>query len=135
MRTPIAHALAWPERISAGVEFLDLVRTARLDFHAPDHDRFRCLGLAQGAARSGGLAPVLLNAANEVAVEAFLERRLNFLEIAAVIEAVVSRGAEGVIGGLDDVLAADAQGRQLARERIFGPRAATRAESLRGARA
>ena len=70
-----------------------------------------------------------------MAVEAFLEGRLNFLEIAAVIEAVVSKGAEGVIRGLDDVLAADAQGRQLARERIFGPRAATRTESVRGARA
>jgi 1-deoxy-D-xylulose-5-phosphate reductoisomerase len=136
MRTPIAHALAWPERMASGVEFLDLVRTARLDFQAPDHDKFRCLALAQAAARAGGLAPVVLNAANEVAVQAFLDRQLNFLQIAAVIEAVVTKCTEGAIGGLDDVLAADAEGRHLARERIFGSRAAaTTSESVRGAHA
>ncbi len=132
MRTPIAHALAWPERIDSGVEFLDLLKTGRLEFLAPDHDRFRCLALAQAAARAGGLHPVLLNAANEVAVQAFLERRLNFPGIATVIEAVVERGAGGAIGGLDDVLAADAEGRQRARERIVG---ITRSESVRGAHA
>jgi 1-deoxy-D-xylulose-5-phosphate reductoisomerase len=132
MRTPIAHALAWPERIDSGVEFLDLLRAGRLDFQAPDYDRFRCLALAQEAARAGGLQPVLLNAANEVAVQAFLERRLNFPGIAAVIEAVVERGAGGSIGGLDDVLAADAEGRQRARERIVG---ITTSESVRGAHA
>src|SRR6202007_1555428 len=86
MRTPIAHALAWPERIDSGVQFLDLLKVGRLDFQPPDYQRFRCLALAQAAARAGGLHPVLLNAANEVAVEAFLERRLNFPGIAAVIE-------------------------------------------------
>ena len=120
MRTPIAHALAWPERIPAGVEFLDLLKAGRLDFRAPDYDKFRCLALAQAAARAGGLHPVVLNAANEVAVEAFLERRLNFPGIAAVIEAVVQRSAGGAVGGLDDVLAADAEGRPRARERIVG---------------
>ena len=118
MRTPIAHALAWPERISSGVEFLDLLKTGRLDFRTPDTNRFRCLALAQAAARAGGLHPVVLNAANEVAVQAFLERRLNFPGIAAVIEAVVERGPGGAIGGLDDVLAADAEGRVRAHERI-----------------
>ncbi len=118
MRTPIAHALAWPERISSGVEFLDLIRTARLDFRAPDHDKFRCLGLAQAAARAGGLQPAVLNAANEVAVEAFLERRLNFIQIAAVIEAVLTRSTAGAIGGLDDVMAADAEARRYTRERL-----------------
>ena len=132
MRTPIAHALAWPERIDSGVEFLDLLKAGRLDFQAPDYDRFRCLALAQAAARAGGLHPVLLNAANEVAVQAFLERRLNFPGIAAVIEAVVERGAGGPIGGLEDVLAADAEGRQRACERIVG---ITRSESVRGAHA
>jgi 1-deoxy-D-xylulose-5-phosphate reductoisomerase len=132
MRTPIAHALAWPERIGSGVEFLDLLKAGRLDFQAPDYDRFRCLALAQVAARAGGLHPVLLNAANEVAVQAFLERRLNFPGIAAVIEAVVERGAGGAIGGLEDVLAADAEGRQRACERIVG---ITRSESVRGAHA
>ncbi len=118
MRTPIAHALAWPERIASGVEFLDLIRTARLDFRAPDHAKFRCLGLAQEAARAGGLQPVILNAVNEVAVQAFLERRLNFIEIATVIEAVITKSGGGEIGGLDDVLAADAQARHLADERL-----------------
>jgi 1-deoxy-D-xylulose-5-phosphate reductoisomerase len=132
MRTPIAHALAWPERIDSGVEFLDLLKAGRLDFQAPDYDRFRCLALAQAAARAGGLHPVLLNAANEVAVQAFLERRLNFPGIAAVIEAVVERGTGGPIGGLEDVLAADAEGRQRACERIVG---ITRSESVRGAHA
>jgi len=120
MRTPIAHALAWPERISSGVEFLDLLKAGRLDFRAPDTDKFPCLALAQAAARAGGLDPVVLNAANEVAVQAFLERRLNFPGIAAVIEAVVQRSTGGTIGGLEDVLAADAEGRVRAREQIVG---------------
>jgi 1-deoxy-D-xylulose-5-phosphate reductoisomerase len=132
MRTPIAHALAWPERIDSGVAFLDLLKTGRLEFQPPDYDRFRCLALAQAAARAGGLHPVLLNAANEVAVQAFLERRLNFPGIAAVIEAVVERGTGGAIGGLEDVLAADAEGRQRASERIVR---ITRSESVRGAHA
>jgi 1-deoxy-D-xylulose-5-phosphate reductoisomerase len=123
MRTPIAHALAWPDRIASGVEFLDLVRTARLDFRAPDPDKFRCLALAQAAARAGGLAPAVLNAANEVAVQAFLDRQLNFLEIATVIETVVAQCGGGDVGSLEDVLAADAESRQRARERIFGSRA------------
>jgi 1-deoxy-D-xylulose-5-phosphate reductoisomerase len=132
MRTPIAYGLGWPERICAGVEFLDLLKAGHLDFHAPDYDKFRCLALARAAALAGGLQPVTLNAANEVAVQAFLERRLNFPGIAAVIEAVMERGAGGAIGGLDDVLAADAEGRQRARERIGG---VTRSGSVRDARA
>ena len=73
MRTPIAHALAWPQRVSSGVEFLDLIRTARLEFCAPDNERFRGLALARAAAQAGGLQPAILNAANEVAVQAFLD--------------------------------------------------------------
>jgi 1-deoxy-D-xylulose-5-phosphate reductoisomerase len=114
MRTPIAHALAWPERIEAGVQALDLVRAARLDFRAPDTVKFRCLALAQAAARPGGLDPVVLNAANEVAVHAFLDGRLNFPDIAAVIETVITKLAGGTIRGLDDVLQADAEARSLA---------------------
>jgi 1-deoxy-D-xylulose-5-phosphate reductoisomerase len=132
MRTPIAHALAWPERIDSGVEFLDLLKAGRLDFRAPDTEKFPCLALAQAAARAGGQHPVLLNAANEVAVEAFLERRLNFPGIAAVIEAVVQRGSGGALGGLDEVLAADAEGRAHAREQILGM---TRSASMKGAHA
>jgi 1-deoxy-D-xylulose-5-phosphate reductoisomerase len=140
MRTPIAHALAWPERMASGVEFLDLIRTARLDFRAPDYDKFRCLALAQAAARAGGLQPAVLNAANEVAVQAFLDRQLNFIEIAAVIEAVITKtsasrnGASGPqIGGLDDVLAADAEARQLTLERLGASRV-SRATASRDAR-
>jgi 1-deoxy-D-xylulose-5-phosphate reductoisomerase len=132
MRTPIAHALAWPERIESGVESLDLLKAGRLDFRPPDTDKFRCLALAQAAAAAGGLHPVVLNAANEVAVEAFLERRLNFPGIAAVIEAVVERGPGGAIGGLDDVFAADAESRVRARERIVGM---TKTPAVRGAHA
>ena len=136
MRTPIAHALAWPDRIASGVEFLDLVRTARLDFRAPDPDKFRCLALAQAAARAGGLTPAVLNAANEVAVEAFLDRRLNFLEIAAVIESVVAQSGGGVIGSLEDVLAADSESRRRAHERISGSSAEVRKSgTARGAHA
>jgi 1-deoxy-D-xylulose-5-phosphate reductoisomerase len=118
MRTPIAYALSWPERLTSGVEFLDLIRAARLEFCAPDVDRFRCLALAQAAARAGGLSPAILNAANEVAVQAFLDRQLNFLDIARVIEAVLAKMTGGPIRGLDDVLGADAEARRLARERI-----------------
>lgn len=118
MRTPIAHALAWPERIASGVDFLDLVRAGRLDFRAPDVEKFRCLSLAQAAARAGGLQPATLNAANEVAVQAFLDRQLNFIGIAAVIEAVITRTSGGRIGSLEDVLAADAEARRIAREQL-----------------
>jgi 1-deoxy-D-xylulose-5-phosphate reductoisomerase len=111
MRTPIAHALAWPGRIACGVEFLDLIRTARLDFCAPDLNRFPCLRLAQAAARAGGLMPAIINAANEVAVQAFLDGQLNFLGIPRVIEPVLTQMSAGVIGSLDDVLAADAEAR------------------------
>jgi 1-deoxy-D-xylulose-5-phosphate reductoisomerase len=135
MRTPIACALSWPERMASGVEFLDLVKTSRLDFRAPDPQKFRCLALAQSAARVGGLTPVALNAANEVAVHAFLERRLNFPGIAAVIEDVIARCPTGALTGLDDVLAADEEARRLASERIDGGRRAAGGRSLEGARA
>ena len=135
MRTPIACALSWPERMASGVEFLDLVKTSRLDFRAPDPQKFRCLALAQAAARSGGLTPVALNAANEVAVHAFLERRLNFPGIAEVIEQVVTRCTAGTIGGLDDVLAADAEARRLASECIDSELRAAGGRPLEGARA
>jgi 1-deoxy-D-xylulose-5-phosphate reductoisomerase len=123
MRTPIAYALAWPDRLASGVEFLDLIRAGRLEFCAPDVDRFRCLALAQAAARAGGLAPAILNAANEVAVQAFLDRQLNFLDIARVSEAVLAKMTGGPVPArpirdLDDVLTADAEARRVARERI-----------------
>jgi 1-deoxy-D-xylulose-5-phosphate reductoisomerase len=95
MRTAIAHALAWPERIEAGVTPLDLCKLGRLDFQAPDRATFRCLDLAYDALASGGTAPTVLNAANEVAVAAFLQGTLPFLAIAEVIEATLTKiGAE-----------------------------------------
>jgi 1-deoxy-D-xylulose-5-phosphate reductoisomerase len=114
MRTPIAHALGWPERIVSGVESLDLVATARLDFEAPDIGRFPALGLARSAAETGGTAPATLNAANEVAVTAFLSGRLGFLGIAETIERVLERQGAGSVKSLADVLAADAAARTLA---------------------
>jgi 1-deoxy-D-xylulose-5-phosphate reductoisomerase len=107
MRTPISHALGWPERIVSGVESLDLVRTGRLDFEAPDLDRFPCLRLARTAAEAGGTAPAVLNAANEVAVGAFLERRLAFVEIPRVIGEVLARHSVRSADSLQDVLIAD----------------------------
>ncbi|MGH8179208.1 MAG: 1-deoxy-D-xylulose-5-phosphate reductoisomerase [Steroidobacter sp.] len=107
MRTPIAHALGWPERLASGVESLDILRTARLDFEAPDLDRFPCLRLARAAADAGGTAPAVLNACNEVAVGAFLERRLAFLEIPEVIDRVMARHTAAPAASLQDVLNAD----------------------------
>jgi 1-deoxy-D-xylulose-5-phosphate reductoisomerase len=114
MRTPIAHALGWPERIDSGVPALDLVAVGQLDFRAPDLRRFPCLGLAMGAARHGGAAPVMLNAANEVAVAAFLERRVPFTAIGGIIDAVLAKCTDGCPSGLDEILAIDARARQLA---------------------
>jgi 1-deoxy-D-xylulose-5-phosphate reductoisomerase len=111
MRTPIAHALAWPERVTSGVESLDLVKVGTLRFEAPDLKRFPALRLAQEAAREGGSRPASLNAANEVAVSAFLDGGLNFAQIPAVIESVMATTSGGEIRDLEDVLAADAEAR------------------------
>ena len=116
MRTPIAHALGWPERLDAGVEPLDLCEVARLDFRPPDLDRFPCLRLAMEAAASGGAAPIYLNAANEVAVEAFLENRIPFDSIAALIGSVLAKCAVADPTGLEAILELDAQARVVARE-------------------
>lgn len=94
MRTPIAHALGWPERIASGVESLDIIRAGRLEFEAPDLERFPCLQLARAAAEAGGTAPAVLNAANEVAVSAFLNGQLAFAEIPGVIGEVLARHSE-----------------------------------------
>lgn len=116
MRTPISHALAWPARIDSGVAPLDLFAIARLDFQAPDEQRFPCLRLAREAAQAGGTAPVLLNAANEVAVAAFLERRIRFTEIASMIADVLRTEPAIAVESLDTVLAADARARDLAEQ-------------------
>ncbi|MEX5340490.1 1-deoxy-D-xylulose-5-phosphate reductoisomerase [Pseudomonas sp. I2] len=116
MRTPIANALAWPERIDSGVAPLDLFAIARLDFQAPDEQRFPCLRLARQAAEAGNSAPAVLNAANEVAVEAFLQRRIRFPEIAGMIEQVLDQESVVPLPSLDAVFAADQRARELSRE-------------------
>jgi 1-deoxy-D-xylulose-5-phosphate reductoisomerase len=118
MRTPIAHALGWPERILSGVESLDLVAAARLDFEAPDLERFPALRLARAAAEAGGTTPAALNAANEEAVDAFLRGRLGFLGIAQLNEAVLERHRGAPADDLETVLEADRWARELAREMV-----------------
>ena len=118
MRTPIAYALGYPDRIAAGVSALDLVRIGRLDFEAPDPARFPCLGLAYAALREGDSAAATLNAANEIAVAAFLDDRLKFNQIAAVIEFVLASAPRNSAASIADVLAADETARQLAHEQI-----------------
>ena len=114
MRTPIAQALAWPERFASGVQSLDLLAIGHLGFEPPDHVRFPSLALARAAARAGGTAPTVLNAANEVAVQAFLDRRLNFVGISTVIDKVLQRLDASPVKALGDVLEADAAARSLA---------------------
>jgi 1-deoxy-D-xylulose-5-phosphate reductoisomerase len=114
MRTPIAQALAWPERFASGVQSLDLLAIGHLGFEPPDHVRFPSLTLARAAARAGGTAPTVLNAANEVAVQAFLDRRLNFVGISTVIDKVLQRLDASPVKALGDVLEADAAARSLA---------------------
>lgn len=115
MRTPIAHALAWPERIDSGVARLDLCALARLHFTAPDLQRFPCLSLARQAAETGGSAPTILNAANEVAVHAFLEGRIRFTDLSRLIADVLDKEVNTLCTHLDEVLAVD----QLARDQAY----------------
>ncbi|KAB0742298.1 1-deoxy-D-xylulose-5-phosphate reductoisomerase, partial [Pseudomonas aeruginosa] len=114
MRTPISYAMAWPERIESGVAPLDMFAVGRLDFQRPDEQRFPCLRLARQAAETGGSAPAMLNAANEVAVAAFLERHIRFSDIAVIIEDVLNREAVTAVESLDQVLAADRRARSVA---------------------
>jgi 1-deoxy-D-xylulose-5-phosphate reductoisomerase len=118
MRTPIAHALAWPGRMDSGVPFLDFARLAALEFQAPDCARFPALRLARAALAAGGTVPAILNAANEVAVQAFLERRIRFTTIATVVERtleqVSGRAAETLAAILDD----DARARAVAGDQV-----------------
>jgi 1-deoxy-D-xylulose-5-phosphate reductoisomerase len=120
MRTPIAHSLAYPERVEAGVNWLDLARIGTLTFENPDLRRFPCLGLAYQALAAGGAAPAILNAANEEAVAAFLDRRIPYLSIAATLDGVLQRLSGQPADSLDDLMAADGLARVAARELIAG---------------
>ena len=118
MRTPIAVSLAWPLRMAAPTKRLDLVEVGQLSFERPDERRFRSLGLAREVMRQGRMAPAVLNAANEVAVEAFLAGRVTFLQIAQLVaetlQAAEGHGLLGEAGDLDAVLAVDTAARRLA---------------------
>jgi 1-deoxy-D-xylulose-5-phosphate reductoisomerase len=120
MRTPIAHALAYPERIESGVGSLDLFQVAHLDFEAPDHERFPCLALAFRALRAGGSAPASLNAANEIAVQAFLDGNLAFTDIPCLISAALDALPAEPLNSLADVLAADSAARRFANSYLAG---------------
>jgi 1-deoxy-D-xylulose-5-phosphate reductoisomerase len=112
MRTPIAHALAWPSRIQSGVERLDLIKAGRLEFEAPDENRFPCLGLAYAAMKQGETAPATLNAANELAVEAFLQERIQFTQIAGLVQACIEALPVHPADSLEAVFEADRQARE-----------------------
>lgn len=119
MRTPIANAMAWPDRIDAGVKALDLCEIARLDFESPDESRFACLKLAREAFLSGPAAPCVLNASNEIAVASFLDEGLPFLSIAQINHQVIDRlGVSSAPSSIDEVMDLDLQARMLARELI-----------------
>jgi 1-deoxy-D-xylulose-5-phosphate reductoisomerase len=118
MRTALAYALAWPERIDAGVAPLDLLRAARLDFEPPDRETFACLDLAYRALAAGGTAPIALNAANEEAVAAFLDGRLAFLAISHVIESTLEKMPATPVDTLAGVVDGDLTARRVAQRMI-----------------
>ena len=120
MRTPIAYALAWPARMAAPSPRLDLAALGRLTFEPPDDERFPALRLAREALTQGGSAPIVLNAANEVAVGGFLERRIGFLEIARTVERCLERTDHRAVAALDDVYAIDGAARALAERLLAG---------------
>jgi 1-deoxy-D-xylulose-5-phosphate reductoisomerase len=116
MRTPIAYTLAWPERMATPVERLDLAKIGQLTFEAPDPERFRALGLAREALQTGGTAPTIMNAANEVAVQGFLQGRIDFLRIASIIEETLQRLPTCPLREWEDVHAVDREARRVAAE-------------------
>ena len=118
MRIPIAYAMAWPERIATPAARLDLAQIAKLEFEAPDLERFPCLKLAWDALRAGGSAPCILNAANEIAVAAFIAGQVSFLDIDAVVAATLARVASGPVGSLEEVVAVDGAARAVARAEV-----------------
>ena len=119
MRTPLAYALAWPERVESGASRLDFARLGALTFEAPDRGRFPCLGFAYRALRAGGATSAVLNAANEVAVEAFLDRRLPFVRIASTIERVLDGYQPAAPGSVEELLEIDAQARNRAARAVL----------------
>jgi 1-deoxy-D-xylulose-5-phosphate reductoisomerase len=117
MRIPIAYTLAWPERMQTPCETLDLVRIGSLDFEEPDLERFPALSLARAALRAGGATPAILNAANEIAVASFLESRIGFLDIPALVAEVLEVYAPPAPQCVDEVLEIDGEARRVAIDR------------------
>ena len=120
MKTPIAYSLAWPHRIEAGVEALDFMRLKGLSFEEADHQRFPCLALAYKAMEMGGVMPTVLNAANEVAVTAFLDEKLKFLDISHIVEQTLTRFKPYPASSLESILNADKEARVIAQEALKG---------------
>jgi len=118
MKIPIAHSLSWPERIESGAKTLDITEVARLDFEQPDMDNLPCLRLARQAAELGGSAPAVLNASNEVAVDAFLQGRIGFTDISVVIEAAMNTIEQCEISDIENVLNIDNEARKVAEAQI-----------------
>ncbi len=114
MCTPIAYALAWPERIAAPVKKLDFAEIGSLTFEAPDTDKFPALALAQQALKTGGNAPTILNAANEIAVGRFLKNEIAFLDIAAHVEKTLEKVPHSALSSMEDVFACDEAARRFA---------------------
>ncbi len=113
MRVPITNALAWPDRIDSGVSALNLYEIARFDFEPPDHERFPALNMARQAVREGGTIPAAMNAANEVAVAAFLEGRIGFDQITSIVEEVLEKQQHDTMINLESALASDAEARRI----------------------
>jgi len=114
MRTPIAYGMAWPERLESGVKPLDLFQVAQLNFEKPDTERFPCLALAKQSFQAGGCAPAILNAANEIAVDAFLSERISFLNIADVVDGTLNGVSNQTSDSLEQVLESDSKAREFA---------------------
>jgi len=121
MRTPIAYGLAYPERIDSGVASLDLFKVATMNFVEPDFERFSCLALAYQALRTAGTAPAVLNAANEIAVAAFLDKKVAFLDIPRIISETLESIPVNAVNDLEDVIEADLAARRVAQQRIEHP--------------
>jgi len=115
MRTPIAHAMAWPERFDSGVAPLNIFEVGHMDFEQPDLQRFPCLRLAYEAIKAGGIMPTVLNAANEIAVEAFLNEQVRFTDIAKIIERSMAKFSADSADTLELILQADHNAREVAK--------------------
>ncbi|MBU4484116.1 1-deoxy-D-xylulose-5-phosphate reductoisomerase [bacterium] len=119
MRAPIAYALSYPERITTNVDYLDLTKVKTLEFFAPDLEKFRLLKLAYEVLEEGGIAPIILNAANEIAVAAFLDEKIKFLQIAEIVEKTLNKGVKGLNNTIDEIVAVDRETRCIATELLI----------------